>query len=83
MTFSELQAGDVFMAHGATFQKLPWIRAAELPCANAINTVTRRPAFFGATVAVEFMKHDDPVTHDGTLQPAVACDVLTTERDPL
>jgi hypothetical protein len=83
MTFSELQAGDVFMAHGAMFQKLPWIMAAELPDANAINIVTRRPAFFGATVAVEFMKHDDPVIHGGTLQPAVACDALAAEGNPL
>lgn len=83
MTFSELQAGDVFMAHGAMFQKLPWIRAAELPYANAINIVTRRPAFFGATVAVEFMKHGDPDIHGDTLQPAVARDALAAEGNPL
>ncbi len=67
MTFSELQAGDVFEAHGATFQKLPRIKAEELPGANAINTVTRRLALFGATVPVKYVKRRRLYIYDGIL----------------
>ena len=55
MFFSELQAGDVFEAHGARFQKLPEINTSEFPGANAINLITRRLAFFGLTVFVEYV----------------------------
>ena len=59
MEFVELQAGDVFKAHGAEFQKLPAIRAMELADANAININTRQLAFFGESVPVEYLERGD------------------------
>jgi hypothetical protein len=67
MTFSELQAGDVFEAHGAIFQKLPRIRVEELPGANAVNTATRRLALFGATVPVKYVKRRRLYIYDGVV----------------
>ena len=54
--FSELQVGDVFKAYGDKYQKLPAFATVELPEANAINTVAWRAAFFGPTVAVQFVR---------------------------
>jgi hypothetical protein len=83
MMFSELQAGDVFEAYGETFQKLPRIRGVDPPYANAINTVSRKLAFFGPTVPVDFLRYDQLEVNDGKLQIVVACIPMTFDEAPL
>jgi hypothetical protein len=83
MRFFDLRTGDFFEAHGATFQKLPALRAPDLPEVNAINMATRRLAFFGATVPVDFVKRGDLDLDGGKLQLLVAMNPQRPDRSPL